>query len=560
MSAQNPSFTWAQQVGDTTGSLGVLSSATDAHGNLYTTGVLVGTVDMDPGPGIFNLTDSGFGDIYIMKIDSSGIFQWAKQIGKSSYDEGRSLAVDGNNNVYITGFFSMDSTDFDPGPGTFYFTNISGARTFILKLNSDGNFIWAKTLESIYENSARSLALDSASNIFLTGICGGTTDFDPGAGTDTLSTAITAIYILKLDSTGTFDFAKLIDAGTTNSTVYSIATDNTGNCYATGLLLGTVDFDPGPAVYNLTKNSSSLGGSEFIVKLDNTGNFAWAEAIQGSIDQSGGDRAIVTTANGDNFTTGWFMDSVDFDPSATTSHFLHCNFSTDPSVYLVKLDPNGNFVWANQLADPINDKTKRLATDPNGNVYVYGWLSPNQVGDFDPGSATYNLNGNDGNAFIAKYNFAGALVWAVNFSSDNNSSIGGKTIALDPVGNVYSTGAFFGLSDFDPGAGVYNLTCSSSNIFFEKMSQPTVTAISENSNQPQITLFPNPFSKTLHIDLPADVTFTVSVKDIAGREILFYKEVKSSLSISDFPTSGMYFITLENRASNFSKTVKVIRE
>ncbi len=560
MSAQNPSFTWAQQVGDSTGSLEVLSSATDAQGNLYITGVLVGTIDVDPGPGIYNMTDAGFGDAFIIKIDSSGIFQWAKQIGLSSYDEGRSIAIDANNNVYVTGFFSRDSTDFDPGPSTYYLSNLWGARTYILKLNSDGNFIWAKQLESVYENSPRSLALDTAANIYVTGICGGTTDFDPSSGTYNLTSANSAMYIVKLDSAGGFVFADLIETGTTNTTSYSIATDHAGNCYTTGLLLGTVDFDPGPAVFNLTKNSSSFGGSEFIVKLDNTGNFVWAKAIQGTIDQSGGDRAIATTANGDNFTIGWFEDSLHFDSGSSSVSFLHSNFSTDPSIYLLKLDANGHFVWADQLADPINNDAKRLATDTNGNVYVRGRLAPNHTGDFDPGSASYNLNGNDGNAFIAKYNSAGGLVWAVNFSTDNNTSLAGNTLAIDPAGNVYSTGAFYGLSDFDPGAGVYNLTCSSSNIFFEKLSQPTVSAISKNSNQPQFTLYPNPFSKTLHIELPAEEKFTVSVKDIAGREVLLYKEVKASLSISDLPTSGMYFITFANPSSDFSKTVKVIRE
>jgi hypothetical protein len=66
---QIPVFTWAKQID---GDINISSTTTDAIGNLYTTGIFSGTVDFDPGPAANTVTEAGFGDIFISKMDSSG--------------------------------------------------------------------------------------------------------------------------------------------------------------------------------------------------------------------------------------------------------------------------------------------------------------------------------------------------------------------------------------------------------------------------------------------------------------------------------------------------------
>jgi uncharacterized protein (TIGR03437 family) len=104
------------------------SVAVDGSGNVYTTGFFEGTVDFDPGLGVFNLTgadDAGL-DVFVSKLDSAGNFVWARQMGGSSFlfadDSGRGVAVDGSGNVYTTGLF-RGTLDFDPGAGVF---NLAG--------------------------------------------------------------------------------------------------------------------------------------------------------------------------------------------------------------------------------------------------------------------------------------------------------------------------------------------------------------------------------------------------------------------------------------------------
>src|SRR3954469_1784815 len=142
--AQSVNFKWAKQMGGEGANAAGGSIAVDAAGNVYTTGDFSGTADFDPGPATYNLTSAGTYDMFISKLDSSGNFIWAKQMGGNSagnYVSGSSITLDAAGNVYTTGDFS-GTADFDPGPGIFTLSAIRAS--FVLKLAADGNFIWAK--------------------------------------------------------------------------------------------------------------------------------------------------------------------------------------------------------------------------------------------------------------------------------------------------------------------------------------------------------------------------------------------------------------------------------
>src|SRR6185295_15766788 len=100
----------------------------------------LGSVDFDPGTGIFILSAAGTNDVFISKLDSSGNFIWAKAIGGITDDYGSSIAIDDSGNIYVTGYFSS-VVDFDPGAAVFNLASVGGPTgdIFILKLDSSGN-------------------------------------------------------------------------------------------------------------------------------------------------------------------------------------------------------------------------------------------------------------------------------------------------------------------------------------------------------------------------------------------------------------------------------------
>lgn len=209
---------WAKKMGNGTDANATQGYGIDVdqNGNVYSTGVFVGLTDFDPGAATYNLNASGNADIYVSKLDANGNFVWAKQLGGSSSDMSYALALDASGNIYITGQF-QGTADFDPGAGTFYLTSSSYNDLFVCKLNSNGNFMWAKKFESTAEEQGNSLTIDGNGNILITGDYSGTVDFDPGIGTFNLTSIYNAanfgneeVFVLKLDNNGNFIWAKSI--------------------------------------------------------------------------------------------------------------------------------------------------------------------------------------------------------------------------------------------------------------------------------------------------------------------------------------------------------------
>ena len=128
-------FLWAKSMGGTLTEIG-LGNAVDGSGNVYTTGYFEGTADFDPGAGTANLTSAGSSDIFVSKLDANGNFLWAKSMGGTASDIGYSIAVDGSDNVYTTGYFG-GTVDFDPGAGTASLTSAGGLDIFVSKLGQD---------------------------------------------------------------------------------------------------------------------------------------------------------------------------------------------------------------------------------------------------------------------------------------------------------------------------------------------------------------------------------------------------------------------------------------
>ncbi|MEN7548784.1 SBBP repeat-containing protein [Rapidithrix thailandica] len=385
-------FVWAKSMGGSNFDYGY-SIVVDSEGNVYTTGYFQGTVDFDPGAGIHNLSAKGARDIFIQKLDREGNFVWAKSMGGSSNDGGYSMMVDAEDNVYTIGYFS-ETADFDPGAGT-HNLSAKGARDiFIQKLDRDGNFVWAKSMGGSNSNDGQSIALDSEGNIYITGYFTGTTDFDPGAGTHNLSAKgyYTDIFVQKLDREGNFVWAKSM-GGDDSDVGQSIAVDSEGNVYTTGYFKTTADFDPGAGTHPLSTKGAydifiqkldregnfvwakSMGGGSddlgysiavdsennvyttgrfqetvdfnpgtgthhlsakgdfdiFIQKLDGDGNFVWAKSMGGNSYDTG--RAIFLDQKGSIYTTGYFQETVDFDPGTGISNLN----SGEGTIFIQKL-------------------------------------------------------------------------------------------------------------------------------------------------------------------------------------------------------------------------------
>lgn len=178
-------FVWAKHFEGGAGDYYGQGIALDADHNVYTTGYINSSVDMDPGPNSLYM-GSGIGVIFVSKLNANGDYAWAKVLPTSGFGYGNAIAVNANSEVYITGGF-MGNGDFDPGAGTTTLTAVGNMDVFILNLDSAGGFMNVWQMGSSTTDRGESIFVDATSSIYTTGTFGDSADFDPGAGTLTLT-------------------------------------------------------------------------------------------------------------------------------------------------------------------------------------------------------------------------------------------------------------------------------------------------------------------------------------------------------------------------------------
>ena len=377
----NGAFLWAISTGGSSTDGGE-SITTDALGNIYTTGYFAGTVDFDPGAGVFNLTALGSTNVFIQKLDVNGNLIWAKSIEGMGNSLPHSITIDISGNIYSTGLFN-GTIDVDLGPGIFNLTSNGGSDIYIQKMSTDGIFLWAKSTGGNGNDVGNSITTDALGNIYTTGYFSNTVDFDPGPGIFNLSSSSLPGFIQKLDSNGSFVWAKMMTS--TGGCIFnSITSDGYGNIYVSGYFGGFGDFDPGLGIFNLLSNGATDG---LIIKLDANGSFIWAKNIGGSgLDYVW---SIKSDFSGNVYSTGYFQGTVDFDPNVGNFSLMSNGLS---DIFVLKLDSTGSFEWASSFGGPDGDAGFAITKDISENVYVTGRFAA--TADFDPGPGLINLSSN----------------------------------------------------------------------------------------------------------------------------------------------------------------------
>lgn len=290
------------------------SIAVDLSGNIYCTGYYSGIADMDPGAGVNQFESLKAGeDIFLLKLNATGNFLWARTAGGANPDQGTGIALDLSGNPFVTGFYNGDA-NFNPlgsGAGGIR-AAAGGSDIFVLKFDAAGTFGYVKSFGGTGPDVGYGITIDATGNIFTTGYFSATADFDPGAGNASLTSAGTNvdIFVSKLDAAGNYLFAKNM-GGTNGDVGYAISVDGPGNIYTYGAFAGTADFDPGAATTSVT--SAGLA-DVYISKLDATGNFVWVKTFGGTTDDIG--YSMSMDGVGNIYTTGIFSNTADFDPDA----------------------------------------------------------------------------------------------------------------------------------------------------------------------------------------------------------------------------------------------------
>ena len=473
-------FSWAKVIGGSNYDEGN-KTVLDVAGNIYSTGKFQGTVDFDPGIGTFYLTSDQSTGIFVLKLNASGNFKWARKVYDGQAASANFISLDSSGNVYTTGEFNSTS-DFDPGKGIFKLTSVGESDIFISKLDMNGNFKWAKSIGGSNFDYSNSCVIEHSGNILITGSYIDSIDFNPGNDIFTLpgSKYNQHGFVLKLNAMGDFIWAKQL-----GGEGRSINIGTSGSICVAGSFRGSVDFDPGIGKIYLTSSGRS---DIFILKLDKNGNFIWVRKFGGT----GSDfvNYLIPDKMENIIFTGRFEGKANFDAGKGIENLTSAG---GMDIFISKLDVGGNLSWAKSMGGKGWDESYSLTLDDSGNIYATGIFD--SLADFNRGGIPYYLASyaTDLNIYFLKLDKLGALEWVKQF--DGKGGAFGHSIIVDPLDNIYITGSFGGQIDFDSGPGIFSFDSKGADIFIVKYGNC------------DLRIETQPFSQTINVG--ANVQYTV---------------------------------------------------
>jgi len=412
--AQSLTHAWSHSFGDASEQFGT-SVATDGTGNVYMTGLFLGTVDFGGGP----LTSVGDYDLFVAKFDAAGNHLWSQRFGDPSAQYAYAVTTDGSDNVIVTGVF-VGTVDFGGGG----LTCAGDFDIFVAKFDAAGNHIWSRSFGDTDFDFGWSVATDGSDNVYLSGYFYGTVDFGGGVLT---SAGYSDIFVAKFDAAGVHLWSQRFGNYSFQSDA-SVATDGSDNVIVGGSFASSIDFGGGPLVSAGQQNI-------YVVKFNSAGDHVWSQSFGDTESQIA--HAVVTDGSDSILVTGFNSGVVDFGggPIATAG---------TSDIFIVKLDAAGSHDWSQGFGDESVQFGQDLTVDGSGNVTVTGRFQ--DTVDFGGGPLT--SAGSD-DIFVARFDAAGIHLWSERFG--DASSQEGCGITTDASGNVFSTGHFKGSVDFGGG-------------------------------------------------------------------------------------------------------------
>ncbi len=379
-------YKWAKRIGGVEGNY-VSTVKTDLQNNVFITGYFLGAMDFDPGAGSDLRTSNGSEDVFIIKLDSSGVYQWGIQYGSSGSDKSIDLVISSNQNVVVAGFYT-GTINFGQGVGSApTLTSIGGREVFIAFISNDGIPEAAVDIGGPGDINPISIELDNNDNLFLTGSFSGTCHFNPLTTTTTTSIATVEGFLLKLNGGANFGWVKRM-GGAIGSECRgnNLVLTNNGDIAITGSFKGTVDFNPGVLQFNLT----AYGTSEdlFIGRLNANGDLLWAQKANQIDLNDGPDKgiSIVEDFDGNLIIGGIYWGSLDFDQTNAIES-LTSQGAND--IFILKLTSAGSFVWINTYGGVNYEIMNDLVITADGQTIMTGYLTG--PADFDPSPGIFNL-------------------------------------------------------------------------------------------------------------------------------------------------------------------------
>lgn len=559
--------------------------ATDDDKNIFVTGRFTRTSDFDPSAGTANLASVNNSiDAFVAAYDSSGNFKWAGNIGGKLTDFGYGIAVSNSGDVFVSGHY-QDTCDFDPSVNISTAISKGQSDIFIVKLNSLGSFVWAKSVGGDQDDNCNAMSIDASANIYIAGKFSDTADFNPAlAVNDLISNGGTDIYFASYDSSGNYRFANGI-GGTSLDKASGIRIAG-HNLYLTGSFDGTADFDPSTGTSNLTATSIDA----FIARYTLSGNLVWAKNVGGANQQES--NSISASSGNTVYFGGFFFGNSNFDGNALSSAgSADAYFARYQDNVCSSTSSNISTVACNSYSGPSGQSWTSSGVYSDTITNTAGCDSIITINLTIKNSTTSSLSVNACNSYVSP---SGNYTWSISGTySDTLQNAAGCDSVMSINLTVTSidtsvTQSGLVLSSDQSGASYQWLDCNNSFAILNGESGQSFTAVSDGNYAVQISLnnctdtsscfniigtvaqsqgeigkfslFPNPAKNEFYIQIPEqNDPLLIEILGLDGR-LHYTMECKSGglIPVQFGESKGIYVVRI--KSMNSLQAIKLVIE
>jgi hypothetical protein len=431
----------------------------DPQGNIYVAGQFRGLIDVNFSPtGTRMLKSLGdHSDIFLAKYNANGKLIWGRRMGGPDDDTVGLLKLAPDGDVVIAGTFQATANiGSDANP---YLLHTRGSRDgFVARFDGGtGEVRWGGRIGGDRDDATTALAVGPDNDVYIAGtvrLNGNLNPSNTGKGINIKTLGVDDSYLERLDgATGARKWSKVWGENDTREAILSMTVDNAGNIFATGMFNNTVRFDRNnPAFDREAQDADDV----FLAKLKPDGSWAWIKSFGGENEESVAN--MVMGSNGDLYLTGNFRKDANFNPVGKPVIMTSIG---DSDAYVARFHNNGKLVWARQFGGDGTIVARAIGVDAAGNVYSTGEFI-NQM-DFDPGLGIRSFDPDKSSdavavpgepditeGYVSKLDANGKFKY-IRLIGGEDAGMADYALAATPAGNVYVTGGFTNVANFNNG-------------------------------------------------------------------------------------------------------------
>lgn len=331
------------------------------------------------------------------------------------------VKVDPNGYVFVAGLLQGKATF-----GTTTLNSKNGGDVLLIKLDPDGNVVWAKAFgDGVSTDVVSSMAVGADGRVVLTGGFSGSIDFGKGP---LVSAGGPDMFLVEFDNDGVVQWSSSY-GNTGYDQGIAVDLDSAGNVVLLGVHAGNIDFGLGTI-------AAGPDATLFAAQFDSNGVCSWADGFGGTGSTLGG---AAFKKNGHVVLAGGFRSDVKFGTGPTLK-VQGGGGSAD--MFVAELDAMGNHVWSNSYGDQFDQVATSLALTSNDDAIVGGQFGGTMV--LTP-KQTLTANGNQA-GFGMRLDAFGTPTWSLAWGGAQTTTNDVAVDATDAAffGGQYSVSVSFG--------------------------------------------------------------------------------------------------------------------